>query len=291
MVPVLACLLPLAAKDAPAQTGSVGAQVKTAADPQSETIEIQKVKSEIYVIKGGSGANSGLFAGPVQAVVIDAKMTETSAADMTVEIRKITTNPIRWILLTHSDRDHVNGLSGFSGDAVVLSHEAARKDMDEAFQEEPLRSRLPSVTFSERASVYDGSVKVEVYFFGRAHTSGDAVVLFPADKIAFTGDLVAVGRDPLIHLAKNGTSFGLVKVLRKILELNADTFIPGHGDVAGRAEIEAEIENLEEKQAAVKALVDHGKTLDEVKKAFGVQEGGRWMSLVEVIFRELTEKK
>jgi glyoxylase-like metal-dependent hydrolase (beta-lactamase superfamily II) len=280
-----------------AQTGRGESKAKAAQWPSQEPVTVQKVKGEIYQVSGGSGANTGFFIGEKEVVAIDAKMTEESAKDMITEIRKLTSNPIRFVLLTHSDRDHVNGLTGFPQGVTILSHENTRKDMDAAFKEENLRAYLPDVTSPDRAMVYCGSVKINLFFFGPAHTSGDVVVFFPEEKVAFVGDLLTVGRDPLIHLAKNGTSFGLVKVLKSILELDADTFVSGHSGIAGRAEIEAEIRSVEEKQAKVKALVGQGKTLDEVKKACGVEEGQlqpgqfRFMSLPEVIDRELTEKQ
>jgi glyoxylase-like metal-dependent hydrolase (beta-lactamase superfamily II) len=272
----------------PAQTDS-----KTTAPQASpqEPVTVLKVKDHIYEIKGGSGANSGFFVGKNEVVVIDAKMTEESGNRMIKEIQKITPNPINRILLTHSDRDHVNGLTAFPAGTTIVSHEETRRYMDEAFKGDTLRAFLPDITFASRATVYADTAKIEMIYFGPAHTSGDAVILFPRDKVAFVGDLLTVGRDPLIHLSKNGTSFGLVKVLKAILRLDADVFVSGHSDVAGRAEIEAEIQSVQEKQARVKELVDQKKTLDEVKKAFNVQEGGRWPSLYEVIYREMTEKK
>jgi cyclase len=278
-----------------AQTGR--GTSKAAQWPSQEPVASRKIKGEIYLVTGGSGANTGFFIGEKEVVAVDAKMTEESAKDMIAEIRKRTPNPVRYVLLTHSDRDHVNGLSAFPRDATVVSHENTRKDMDAAFKEENLRAHLPAVTFPDRATLFSGYTQIELFFFGPAHTSGDVVVLFPGEKVAFVGDLLTVGRDPLVHLAKNGSSYGLVKDLKSILELDADTFLSGHSGVAGRAEIEAEIRSVEEKQVKIKALVDQGKTLDEVKKALGVEEGPmqpgqfRFMSLPEVIYRELTEKR
>lgn len=272
----------------PAQTSD---KTKNSQAPPQEPVTVQKIRGNIYMIKGGSGANTGFYVGTKEVVVIDAKMTEESAHRMIQEIPKITPNPINRILLTHSDRDHVNGLMAFPAGTTIVSHEETRRYMDEAFKGDTLRAFLPDITFASRAAIYADTVNIELIYFGPAHTSGDAVILFPRDKVAFVGDLLTVGRDPLIHLSKNGTSFGLVRVLKAILRLDADVFVSGHCDVAGRAEIEAEIQSVQEKQAGVKELVDRKKTLDDVKKAFNVQEGGRWPSLYEVIYREMTEKK
>ena len=285
------------APEAKAQSIQTAVKQTAPGAPRQEPISIEQVKGNIHQVRGGSGANAGFFIGEKEVVVIDAKMTEESAKEMINEIGKLTPNPISRVLITHSDRDHVNGLSGFPPGATILSHENTRKDMDAAFQEEILRQYLPNITFNDREAVFVGSVKIELLYLGPAHTSGDAIILFPELKVAFVGDLLTVGRDPLIHLGKNGTSFGLVKVLKAVLQLDADTFVSGHSGIAGRADIEAEIRSIEQKQAKVKELVDQGKTLDEVKKGMGVEEGPirsgqfRFMSLSEVIYRELAEKK
>jgi cyclase len=259
------------------------------APPQAMTV--QQVRGNIYQIKGGSGANTGFFIGRDEVIVIDSKMTGESAKQMIAEIQKLTPNPIRKVLLTHSDRDHVNGLPAFPPGTMIISHEETLRYMDGDFKGDTLRAFLPDITFASRAAVYSDTARIEMLYFGPAHTSGDAVILFPGEKVAFVGDLLMIGRDPLIHLAKNGSSFGLVKVLNAILKLDADIFVSGHAEIAGRPEIEAEIRSVEEKQARVKELVKQNKTLDEVKKAFGVAEGGRWPSFYEVIYRELTEKE
>jgi len=266
------------------------AQTATPRPPAPEAMTVRQIRGGIYEVRGGSGANTGVYIGRDEVIVIDSKMTEASTAQMIGEIQKLTPNPIRKILLTHSDRDHVNGLPAFARETTVVSHEQTRRHMDEAFKGDTLREFLPDITFASRAAVYADTARIELLYFGPAHTSGDAVILFPAEKAAFVGDLLTIGRDPLIHLAKNGTSFGLVKVLKAILELDADLYLSGHADAAGKSAIETEIRNLEEKQSQVRELVKQNKTLDEVKKAFGVADGGRWPSLYEVIYRDITEK-
>ncbi len=264
----------------------------TAPRPQAqEAMTVRQVRGGIYEIRGGSGANTGFFIGRDEVIVIDSKMTEASAGQMAGEIQKLTPNPIRKILLTHSDRDHVNGLPAFGPGKTIIAQEETRRYMDADFKDDTLRSFLPDITFASRAAVYSDTVRIEALYFGPAHTSGDAVILFPGEKVAFVGDLLMIGRDPLIHLAKNGSSFGLVKVLRAVLNLDADVFVSGHAEIAGRPEIEAVIQSIEEKQARVRDLVKQNKTLEDVKKAFGVAEGGRWPSFYEVIYRELTEKE
>lgn len=73
--------------------------------PQPPAMSVQKIKGNVYMIKGGSGANTGLIVGDKEAAVIDAKMTAESAKRMIEEVKAVTANPIARVILTHSDRD------------------------------------------------------------------------------------------------------------------------------------------------------------------------------------------
>lgn len=263
---------------------------------QPAPLAVHQVRSNIYEVKGGSGANTGFYVGASGVIVIDAKMSDESARQMVNEIQKITPNPIEYIIITHSDGDHVNGLPGFPKGLKIIAHNNARKDMDEAFKEERQRAFLPNITYSEKLILFPGDKKVKLLHFGPAHTNGDTVVYFPDDKVAFLGDLLFIGRDPLIHRHKNGNSFGSVKTLKAVLELDAEIFLHGHGDAAGKAEIEGMIKMLEEKQAKIKSLIEEGKSLEEIKKIFNIEDRPAQAgtmprpSLVEVIYLELTDK-
>jgi cyclase len=267
---------------------------------QAPPMSVEKIKGDTDVVKGGSGANTGFFVGEKEVVAIDAKMTAEAAQQMIAEIRKLTANPISRLILTHSDGDHVNGLGGFPKGLEIISHSQTRKDMAEAFQGpnlEALQAYLPNRTFETDRDFQAGSELIRLLHFGPAHTSGDIVVFFPAQKIAFVGDLVFVGRDPLIHRQKGGTSLGLVNNLKALLHLDADQYVPGHGDIVSKREVETAMKGIEEKQAKIRSLIQEGKTLDEVKRAFGVAEGAgtagarRFMSLAEVIYLDLSEKR
>jgi glyoxylase-like metal-dependent hydrolase (beta-lactamase superfamily II) len=260
-------------------------------------ISVEKITANVYEVKGGSGANAAFFIGEKEILVIDAKMSEESGKQMLEEIKKLSPHPIAYIALTHSDGDHVNGLPGFPVGTKVIAQEETRRYMDEAFKDEKLRAYLPQLTFRERLNLYFGDHNIKLLYFGPAHTSGDAVIYFPDEKVAVLGDLLFVGRDPLVHRHKNGSSCGLVKALKAVLGLDADIFLSGHADKAGRSDVEAMIKSLEEKQAKIAALISQGKSLEEIKKIFNVEDRPaqpgrpRFLSLPEVIYLELAEKK
>jgi cyclase len=266
-------------------------------------LTVQNIKGAIYMVKGGSGANSGFFIGEKEVLVIDAKMTSDSARQEIEEIKKLTSNPITTIVLTHSDGDHVNGLTGFPKGLRIIAHSQCKKEMEDAFKQAnqlDLMQYLPHQTITDSQDLMFGNERIRLLYFGPAHTSGDIVVFFPAEKVVFPGDLVFLGRDPLIHRQKGGTSFGLVKNLKALVALDAQTYLPGHVDSASKADIEGLVKSIEEKQAKIQALVKEGKSLDEIRQEFGIQQppaqagqsaARRFPSLVEVIYQEITEKK
>jgi cyclase len=267
--------------------------------PEPPAMTVQRVRGEIFAVKGGSGANTGFAICDQGVIAIDAKMTEDSTKRLVAEVARLTPKPILSILLTHSDGDHVNGLTGFPAGLPILAHENTKKDMEAAFKDvalQALRAYLPNRTIARTLSLQCGPTGLDLLHFGPAHTSGDILVLFPGARVAFVGDLVFIGRDPLIHRHKGGTSFGLVRALKEVLKLDADTFVPGHGDLFGKTDIQALIASFEDKQARIQAMVQEGKTLEEVKKAFGIDDrpgqlGRRWPSPVEIIYLDITEKK
>jgi glyoxylase-like metal-dependent hydrolase (beta-lactamase superfamily II) len=266
---------------------------------QAAPVALEKITDHVYQVKGGSGANCAAIIGDREIMVIDAKMSADSAKEMLAEIQKISPISIGILVLTHSDGDHVNGITGFPADIRILAHEETKRSMDEAFKDEKQRSYLPQIrTFGSQGYEYDlGNRKVRFFYFGSAHTSGDAVIFCPGEKVAVMGDLIFIGRDPLVHRHKNGSSFGLVRVLRESLKLDADVFLSGHADKVGRADVEAMIRSLEEKQGQIKAMIGEGKSLAEIKAFYKVEDRPvqpgrpRFLSLAEVIYLELTEKK
>ena len=265
---------------------------------QQAAITAEKIADNIYIVKGGV-ANAGFVVGEKEVVAFDAEMTADSAQKMIDEIKKVTPNPLTRIILTHSDGDHVSGLTGFPKGLEIISNVQAKNEMAEAFKApnaQALQAYLPTKTFTDKMDLTIAPERIQLLHLGPAHTSGDAIVFFPDKKLAFVGDLVFIGRDPLIHRQKGGTSTGLIKTLKAILELNADRFVPGHGNVLGKSDIEAAMKSLQEKQDKVRLLIKEGKSLDEVKTAFGIPSapakpgGFSFPSLVEVIYLELSGK-
>ncbi len=268
--------------------------------PAPPQLTVQPITKALYLVKGGSGANTAFYVTATEVFVVDAKMSAESASGMLAEIGKVTSAPVTTIIITHSDGDHINGLPGFPKGLEIVAHENVRRDMEAAAAGLPaLKDYLPTQTYASELTLPGAGRDITLRYHGPAHTDGDSVVFFGPDKAVFVGDLLFVGRDPLIHRHKNGSSFGYVKTLGALLEAlpPVETFLSGHADPLGRADVEALKAAMSEKQAKVKAMIAEGKSLEDIKKAFGIEDrpaapgGRRWLSLVETIHLELTEKR
>ncbi len=262
---------------------------------QEATLEMVEIVPGVYEVRGGSGANCGLIVGAGEVVLIDAKMTLESARDLQEKITAEIGLPLTRLIISHSDGDHVNGLPAFPAALPIISHQGTRREMEESFVKNEWQAWLPDLTYEGRLTLHAAGRVIELHHFGPAHTSGDSVIFLPAEKLAFVGDLIFIGRDPLIHRHKGGTARGVAATLQGILDLGVETVIHGHGPAVGRTETSELLAMYRDRIARVQEMVKAGKSLEQVKQAFGIapeEEGSprrRWPSLVEVIYLELTE--
>lgn len=255
-------------------------------------VSLSLISDGLYEILGGRGANGGLYIGDDGVLVIDTKMDKESVDQTIEEITKITDKPVKYIINTHSDGDHVNGNQYFPEEVIIIAHENCRKEFfhpgrdgsPSTWGSPELISFVPEITFRDQMDIYCGSKKVELWYFGVGHTTGDIVVYFPEEKTAFIGDQFFEGRPQLIHSYKGGNSFEHVKTLTKMLEiLDAEKFSSGHSEIVGRAEIKKHISLMQERQEKIKSLVNEDKNLEEIKQEFDENEA----RLVESIYNEI----
>ncbi len=273
--------------------------------------QLVTLEDGLYLAKGEWGANVGVFIGEDGVFVIDAKATEKGTQKVVDAIAKLTGEPITRIVFTHSDSDCVNGYRAYPGKADVIIGLKALNEMTTGLEtylemdapieiyDPRLKLKLkPAVAFSGELRLGVGSEPIELIQHSRAHTAEDTSVYFPDKGIAFIGDLAFSGRDPLVQDRKGGTTFGLVTALTTLLEREPPIrlFVPSHAEPMSRDEIQTLVGFIKETYMKVTALVDAGKSEDEVKLAFGIKEPpkkeGRWIwpPLAMKIYLELTKK-
>lgn len=266
--------------------------------PAPPTLAAHQLTPSVYWISG-SGGNSGVIIGERGVVVIDAKTTAAGGKQLLAEIAKLTPKPVTTVILTHSDSDHVNGLAAFPTGLRIIGHENNRKEQERALAagagNAPSARHLPTVLIAKgRESMTLEGVRFDFHYWGKAHTSGDIVVALPADKIAFTGDLIdQPGFDPRIHQEKDGITLGWIAAAKGMLEIDATQYVTGHGPVHSKAEIAARVASAERKREQIRALVQQGQSLEQVKIAMDdTKPVGRvpYPSYTEVVYTELTRK-
>lgn len=262
----------------------------------TRSIEFRKISGNLYEIVGGSGSNSGAYIGDNGVLLIDSKMEKESVDQVLKGLRKITDKPIKFLVNTHSDGDHINGNRYLPQTTTFVAHENCRNDFfapdRNGFPSEWNKPELllftPAVTFRDKMDIYLGSKKVELWYFGVGHTTGDIVVYVPDEKTAFIGDQIFLTRPQLIHSYKGGNSFGHVKTLTKMLEtIEAERFCSGHSEVTDRAGIEKHIAQIKDMQKRVIGSIQAGKTLEQVKAEFEESES----RLVESMYEEISRKE
>jgi glyoxylase-like metal-dependent hydrolase (beta-lactamase superfamily II) len=281
---------------------SAFATLASAQAPAPMPFVTHQLKPNVYWIEGGGG-NSGVIVGEKGVIVIDAKTTAAGGKELLEDIAKITPKPVTTVFLTHSDGDHVNGLASFPMGIKIIAHENNKKEQETALaaggRGAPPAGHLPTevVTKNKESFKIEG-VKFEVYHWAPAHTSGDLVVYLPAEKIVFTGDIIATQmNDPLIHAEKNGSSEGWITTTKGILKLNADQFVPGHGLLQSKSDIQERLTRTEKKREQIKTLVAQGKSIEEIRTAVGdpppAAPGGRgpnFPTFTTVVYNELKKK-
>jgi glyoxylase-like metal-dependent hydrolase (beta-lactamase superfamily II) len=256
-----------------------------------------QLKPNVYWIEGGGG-NSGVIIGDKSVIVIDAKTSAAGGKELLEDVAKITPKPVTTVIETHSDGDHINGLVSFPTGIKIIAHVNNKMEQDTAFaaggRGAPPEGYLPNELVSKnKESLKIDGVKLELFHWAPAHTSGDLIVYLPDDKIVFTGDIIAMQMpDPLIHLEKNGSSAGWITTVKGIISLNADQFVPGHGDLQMKPAIQKRLADAEAKRAKIKELIAQGKSLDEIKTAVGDTPApqARFASYTEVVYKELAKK-
>ena len=270
--------------------------------PPAAPFQVHQLTSNIYWVEGGGG-NSGVIVGAHGVIVVDAKMTMAGGRELLADIAKITSKPVTTVILTHSDADHVNGLVAFPAGLTIVAHVNDLKEQQAALQaggpRAPSADHLPNkiVTGNKEHLDIDG-IQFELLHWAPAHTSGDLVVFLPAQKIVFTGDIVSTTfHGPLIHQEKNGASAGWITTTEGILALNADRFVPGHGDVQNKQQIEQRLQEAEAERTQIKQLAAKGESLQQIEAAVGdpppghnAGNGPAFPSYCEVVYREVTGK-
>jgi cyclase len=231
-----------------------------------------EVSPGIYLVTGADGfggGNIGLLAGEDHIALIDDGLVPT--AEILLEyINKLTGRPVDFVINTHVHGDHAGGNALFAAnDAVIVAHENVRERLEADAGPAGGPGGTPTITFADGVTFHLNGIEARVHHLPSAHTDGDSFVVFPAVNVIQTGDVFFNGMYPFIDLDNGGSVDGYIEAQRRMIELSdSETrLIPGHGDIATKADLEAALAMLLDARALVKALVDSDKTEEEVVAA------------------------
>jgi glyoxylase-like metal-dependent hydrolase (beta-lactamase superfamily II) len=230
------------------------------------TLEMQKVKDNLYMITGGGG-NTAAFITDKGVVVVDTKLPNLGPAILD-KIKSVTDKPVTIVINTHTHGDHVGSNSAFTGSVEFVAQENCKASMEKmpAFQSDEGKKFLPSKTYKDKLSLLKGKDKIDLYYFGRGHTGGDTFVVFPALKLMHAGDMFAFSKAlPIIDIGNGGSGIDYPKSLMNAASniKGVESVIPGHSAVAPWAEFKEYGEFMRDFVAAVEQAKKSGKTAEQ----------------------------
>jgi glyoxylase-like metal-dependent hydrolase (beta-lactamase superfamily II) len=213
--------------------GAASVAVRAVQQPPQEqgpmVVEVDKVKDNLYVLKGGGG-NTAVFITANGVVVVDAKNPGWGKPILD-KVKELTPKPITTLINTHTHADHVSGNVEFPATVEVVTQENTKANMEkmDIFKQNNGRG-MARKTFKDKMTLLNGADQIDLYYFGPGHTNGDAIVVFPALRTAHIGDLFASKSLPLVDADNGGSVLHYPETLNKVLGgiKNVDTLINGH---------------------------------------------------------------
>jgi glyoxylase-like metal-dependent hydrolase (beta-lactamase superfamily II) len=192
-------------------------------------ITVDKVKDNLYVLKGGGG-NTAVFITAGGVVVVDAKNPGWGQTILD-KIKELTPKPVTMLINTHTHGDHVSGNVQFPATVDVIVQENTKANMAKMpiFAQNDNRG-MAKRTFKDKMTIGKGADEIDLYYFGPGHTNGDAFVVFPALRTAHVGDLFASKGLPLVDSNNGGSVLHYGETVKKAHAgiKNVDTVINGH---------------------------------------------------------------
>ena len=290
--------IPSAIARAIAVLGTLGG---LAAQQTSRTnLEVLQVRPNFYMI-AGAGGNIGLQIGVDGVVVVDSGSASSTDA-VIAAIRKVTIQPIRYVINTSADPDHVGGNAAVAkagqtlftqtggaglaadflgGGASILSVEQVLTRMSgPSGKPSPFPvAAWPTETFSQaRKYMHLNGEGIEVLHQPAAHTDGDAIVFFRRSDVVVAGDILDTTRFPVIDIARGGSIRGEIAALQKLVDTaipsvpivsreEGTLIIPGHGRICDQLDVVDYRDMVTIIRDRVRDLKKEGLTLEQVEAA------------------------
>ncbi len=257
-------------------------------------LRIAQVKPGLHMISG-EGGNVAVLATDEGVVLVD-DMFDRNHADILTQIKSVTEKPLRYVINTHQHDDHAGGDMKMLPIAEVIAHKNVRANLSHIrqpyYEDTPgTPIGLPRITFSDETSVFLGGRETRAKYFGRGHTNGDAVILFPGAQDDSHGRSLsrttgrragappARTRPPGVNIyvdyAQGGSFLDWTKTLDGVLALDFDTVIPGHGPVSTKDDVAKFRADLETMRNRLAGMIKSGTSKSDLLKTLEDDYGWR----------------
>jgi glyoxylase-like metal-dependent hydrolase (beta-lactamase superfamily II) len=256
-------------------------------------LRTERIKGDLHMISG-EGGNVALYTTGEGVILVD-DMFDRNHEDILKQIKSVTDKPLKYVINTHQHDDHAGGDFKMLPIAEVIAHKNVRANLKDIkrpyFEDTPgTPIGLPRITFTDELDVNLGDKVARAHYFGRGHTSGDAVIEFPELRTIHTGDLflnfaAAPGRGgappkprarPIYaDYTPGGSLTDWAKTVDGHLTLDFDTIIPGHGALATKADLVAFRGKVAAMVTRLTGLIKGGKTKADVAKVLEDDYGWR----------------
>jgi cyclase len=252
---------------------------------QAPVVQVEKLKDNLFMLRGGGG-NTAVFVQTNGITVVDTKNPGWGQPILD-KIKELSSKPVTMIINTHTHGDHVSGNVEFPATVDIVVQENTAENMKKMapalggsvapgtpsiFTQHQGRG-LPKRTFKDQMKLGSGADAIDLYYFGRGHTNGDAWVLFPALRVLHTGDIFAGKSVPLLDTNNGGTGVEIGDSLAKghaALSKLADSIITGHSTVMTMNDLIEYANFNRDFLEAVREGKKAGKTVDEIAKSWTV---------------------
>jgi glyoxylase-like metal-dependent hydrolase (beta-lactamase superfamily II) len=256
--------------------------------PAPRVVEVEKLKDNLFVLRGGGG-NTAVFVQASGVTVVDTK-NPGWGQPLIDKIKELTDKPVTMIINTHTHGDHVSGNVEFPATVDIVTHENTAANMKKMapaaglpppatppaniFEQNKGRG-LPKKTFGDRMTLGSGNDRIDLYYFGRGHTNGDAWVVFPTLRVMHAGDIFSGKNVPLLDTNNGGSGVAIPDTLAKAHSTTAklvDQIITGHSTVMTPNDLLEYVSFNRDFLNAVREAKKAGRSVDELAGSWKIPE-------------------
>lgn len=220
-----------------------------------------------YISDSDASANSTFLVGEKGILVVDTGLNATEGDKLLQAIRSVSALPVRYIVNTHYHPDHQGGNATVGPSAVVISTDFTRERTLALSNSSGIPGahafHPADVTFEHKLTIHLEPYAAEVFFSGKAHTSGDALVYFPQQHAISMGDLFLNRCSPAMD---QGSAENWIQILDQALALPLEAVVPGHFEQGTKADLQRFRDYMSDLYAQVKALRQSGASVGQVRR-------------------------